>query len=266
MNDLPLVSIIIPTFNSRKTVFEAVKSVYSQTYGSFEVIVVNDNAVDYVGSDLKKSYPNLIYFHDGVNRGGGGARNKGVGLANGEFIGFLDDDDTYLNDKLAVLIEQSQKHPFYDAYFGALLKVNDDYRYGYKINRLTELKDIGRLHTITSIIRKEVFNEIQFYEKLRKYQDTQLHIELISLKNILYYDYPVAVWNVAEREDRITRMAGYKDYIKSCTAYYSMIQYLRRKKINGRIILALYALMIKHCVGALVKLCINKVRGMLCIK
>ncbi|HEX15580.1 MAG TPA: glycosyltransferase family 2 protein [Deltaproteobacteria bacterium] len=91
--ELPLVTVIIPTFNRREIVKEAVKSVLDQDYPKIEVIVVDDGSIDGTGEELKEAFgPKIKYIYQ--NHGGASrARNKGVIEAKGDLVCFLDSDD-----------------------------------------------------------------------------------------------------------------------------------------------------------------------------
>jgi glycosyltransferase involved in cell wall biosynthesis len=106
-----LVSVVIPTFNFRKAVLKSIQSVIDQTYKNIEIVVVNDSPFDSIGNEIKNKFPRVIYFHDGINRGGGMARNIGIDIASGDFVAFLD-DDLYFDFKIMYLMDMARKNPF----------------------------------------------------------------------------------------------------------------------------------------------------------
>lgn len=94
-----LVSIIIPCYNAEQYVGEAIQSALDQTYVNREVIVIDDGSTD--GSlEIIKSFGERIRWETGRNRGGCTARNRGLELARGEWIQFLDADDLISPEKL----------------------------------------------------------------------------------------------------------------------------------------------------------------------
>lgn len=95
----PLVSIIIPCFNAADCVSEAIESALNQTYRNIEVIVIDDGSTD---ASLEKiaAYEGRIHFETGPNRGACAARNRGLELARGDLIQFLDADDLLDSNKL----------------------------------------------------------------------------------------------------------------------------------------------------------------------
>ncbi len=95
----PLVSIIIPCFNARRYVSQAIQSALGQTYGNFEVIVVDDGSTD-DSLQIIKSFGEAIRWESGPNRGGAAARNIGLALSKGEYVQFLDADDVLFPSKI----------------------------------------------------------------------------------------------------------------------------------------------------------------------
>ncbi len=91
----PLISVIVPVYNSSLYLRKCLGSLLSQTIKGIEIIAVDDGSTD--GSSLildeyAESYPDLIVIHQ-ANQGQGAARNTGVSVARGQYIGFVDSDD-----------------------------------------------------------------------------------------------------------------------------------------------------------------------------
>jgi glycosyltransferase involved in cell wall biosynthesis len=97
----PSVSVVIPTYNRENLVGRAIKSVFSQTYGDFELIVVDDASKDNT-REVIKSFDDkrIMYICHKENRGAPATRNTGIRIARGVYIGLLDDDDEWLPTKL----------------------------------------------------------------------------------------------------------------------------------------------------------------------
>ena len=88
-----MVSIIIPCFNSANYIKETIGSVLAQTYQHFEIIVINDGSTDNSSSIIKTIKDDRIHLVEQENQGVSSSRNKGIAMAKGEFIVFLDSDD-----------------------------------------------------------------------------------------------------------------------------------------------------------------------------
>lgn len=107
---LPLVSVVIPTYNSAKFLIQALDSVLNQTYPNYEVIVIDDGSTDNTSKAIEhwRSQINYIYQN---NQGVAAARNRGIEAATGEFIAFLDADDLFLPDKLRQQVAVFEAQP-----------------------------------------------------------------------------------------------------------------------------------------------------------
>ncbi|HOC92437.1 MAG TPA: glycosyltransferase [bacterium] len=91
----PMFSVVIPCFNSEKTISEAVDSVLKQTEADFELIVVDDGSSDGTSRIVSSINDNRIRLIRQENKGASAARNAGIALAKGVFVAFLDHDDLW---------------------------------------------------------------------------------------------------------------------------------------------------------------------------
>ncbi|MBD2465107.1 glycosyltransferase [Oscillatoria sp. FACHB-1407] len=115
----PKVSVIIPAYNAAKYVSQAIASVLNQTFDSYEVIVIDDGSTDdtqaviesYRDRPLGEAVSHRIRYYYQQNRGVSATRNRGIQLAQGELIAFLDADDYFLPDKLAKQVEVFAANP-----------------------------------------------------------------------------------------------------------------------------------------------------------
>ncbi len=108
---MPTVSVIIPTYNRRAYVQEAIDSVLAQTYTDYEIIVIDDGSTDGTGEALRERYGDKIIYEWQENQGESVARNRGIALAQGEYIAFLDSDDLWLPEKLEKQVAYLEEHP-----------------------------------------------------------------------------------------------------------------------------------------------------------
>lgn len=111
----PRVSVVIPCYNTSDFVAETLKSVYSQTYKDFEVVVVNDGSPD--TPQLERAIApwrtRITYVHT-ENCGLAGARNNGIRASQGELIALLDSDDIWEPNYLAVQVRKLDEDPSAD--------------------------------------------------------------------------------------------------------------------------------------------------------
>jgi len=107
---MPKISVIIPVYNNEPYVAKAIESVLAQSYTDYEIIVLNDGSTDNSEREILKYHSQLIYIKQ-RNKGRGAARNAALKVARGEYIAFLDSDDFWTKDKLAVQADYLDKHP-----------------------------------------------------------------------------------------------------------------------------------------------------------
>jgi glycosyltransferase involved in cell wall biosynthesis len=114
MQDIPLVTVVIPTFNKAKTIEATVKSVLRQTYPSVEIILVDNGSTDStraVISGLAESLVGLRVINLPENLGPSNARNTGIRNSNGRYIFLLDGDDLFHPNKIAIQVAFMQANP-----------------------------------------------------------------------------------------------------------------------------------------------------------
>ncbi len=106
----PLVSVIIPTFNRADWLAASIGSVLGQTYPHIELIVVDDGSTDHT-AEVVQGFGKALTYMWGDNRGVSTARNRGVAVACGTLIGFLDSDDVWQPGKVAAQVALFQQQP-----------------------------------------------------------------------------------------------------------------------------------------------------------
>ena len=181
------VSVIIPTRNRAHMLSEAIDSVLSQTYGDFELVVVDDGSTDGTAEVVAAYQDSRIAYYRQVNRERGAARNRGVALSHGEYLTFLDDDDWFLPWKLESQVAVLDKQPAAGMVIGGWDRVN----VGGEIVRAErpwlhhprpELKDwlfAAMAHVAAVLIRREWFDSVSgFDETLEQAEDTHLWFKL----------------------------------------------------------------------------------------
>lgn len=109
MKSNPLVSVIIPVFNSEAFIAEAIESVRAQSYSKWELILVDDGSTDCSKNIIQPFLEdNRIHYVFQKNKGQGSARNTGIGYASGSLLAFLDADDTWDVHKLKAQVKIMQ--------------------------------------------------------------------------------------------------------------------------------------------------------------
>lgn len=148
------VSIIIPVYNAEEKIDRCMRSVFSQTFDNYEIILVNDGSMDSSAEICCKYAANdtRITFIDKENGGAGSARNAGLDVAKGKYIYFCDIDD------------EMDSNLLFKAYFAAYN--NDADLVVFSINRKTIESDTGEIISEKTIPqRSEAFNEKEDFRK-----------------------------------------------------------------------------------------------------
>jgi len=102
------VSVIMPAYNSEKTIEDSVYSVLDQTFGDFELIIINDCSSDNTFGKIYKiaeEDPRVRIYSNQKNLGVAETRNKGISLASGDLISFIDSDDIWDREKLEIQLD-----------------------------------------------------------------------------------------------------------------------------------------------------------------
>lgn len=114
MQESPVVSVIIPIYNSEQYLADTLDSVFNQTLQNFEIVAVDDGSPDNSAAVIKtyqKKYPGKIKYIKQENKGIAGARNTGIKNAKGEYIAFLDADDQWYPMRLQLAVELFEQNP-----------------------------------------------------------------------------------------------------------------------------------------------------------
>ena len=110
MTSTPLISVVITNHNYRRYLGECIDSALSQIYPNIEVIVVDDGSTDNSAA-LLQSYGKRITIIIQNNKGVASARNAGIFKSKGEWVAFLDADDSWRPEKLSNSLNTSRTHP-----------------------------------------------------------------------------------------------------------------------------------------------------------
>lgn len=127
-NELPLVSIVTPSYNQRRFIEETILSVNNQDYPNLEHIIVDGNSKDETVEILRKyeGMYNMRWISE-PDEGHADAVNKGFRITKGEIIGWLNSDDVYVDISVVrSVVEAFQKHPGVDVVYGNCLFIDED--------------------------------------------------------------------------------------------------------------------------------------------
>jgi len=122
----PRVSVIIPSYNTASLIANCLNSILDQTFRDFEIIVVNDGSPDTAQLEqVLRPYLEKIVYIPQQNKRAAGARNTAIRKSRGEFLAFLDSDDSWLPDHLASQMKQFDRDPSIDMVYADALIVSN---------------------------------------------------------------------------------------------------------------------------------------------
>ncbi|HOW91535.1 MAG TPA: glycosyltransferase family 2 protein, partial [Anaerolineaceae bacterium] len=120
MSELPLVSIVTPSFNQVDYLEETMRSVLEQDYPRVEYIVIDGGSTDGSVEIIRKYADRLAYWVSEKDRGQTDAVNKGYAVAKGSILGWLNSDDTYKPGAISAAVEFLVNHPQFGLVYGDL--------------------------------------------------------------------------------------------------------------------------------------------------
>lgn len=195
-----LISVIVPIYNAEKYLEECIESILSQTYKNIELILINDGSTDN-SLQICKKYKNIdsrIIIINKNNSGVSDTRNKGIDIAKGEYIGFVDSDDSispYMYENLITRITTDDtdlavlsSYNINEHAFNKQIINNDEAIYNLLLLKFpTSLWSY--LYSANLIKDKKLDEEIHFFEDLEFNFRVLLVSKKISLANLTLYNY-----------------------------------------------------------------------------
>ncbi|MDP2708471.1 MAG: glycosyltransferase family A protein [bacterium] len=171
-----MISIIIPVYNQAGHLNNCLASINNQSYKNYEIIIINDGSTDELDSVIykyKKIFGYKLICADQPNAGAAAARNKGAGLAKGEYLIFCDADITMRPEMLEAMLKALNDYPeaafCYSSFFWGKKKFK---LWPYDAEKLNQLPYIN----IASLIRRKYFPG--FDETLKRFQDWDLWLTI----------------------------------------------------------------------------------------
>ena len=185
----PLVSVILPVYNSERFLADAIRSVLNQGYQPVEIIVIDDGSTDST-AQIAQGFTDQVRYYYQSNSGPAAARNLGIRKANGNFIAFIDADDLWPDDKLRNQMNCFEVFSDVEIIQG-LIRRTKDHVISEDIDFLFIYTNLGSM-----IFRKSVFEKIGLFdEELVYHEDTDFWLRareagiaiLVQRKEALIY-------------------------------------------------------------------------------
>lgn len=197
----PLISVIIPSYNSEKYIHEAIRSIQNQSYQNWECLVIDDGSTDSTKEIIEKLIldDQRIKYYYKKNSGLSDSRNFGVTVAKGEFIQFLDSDDVLFPKKLEICVQHYLSETSNNIIFFTdfeFTKEDKPYETNTSIPRLskknTQLKKISLkqlyndwdvnfiIPTHSFLFPRSIFNNNMYDITLKSKEDWDFYLSILS--------------------------------------------------------------------------------------
>ncbi len=210
----PRISIIINSHNGAKYLREAVDSVYSQTFGDWEIILYDNCSTDETGTIIKQYDERLRYFGSEKFLCLGEARNQALKYAKGEIIGFLDSDDIWLPEKLERQVPLFQDPEIGIVYSNAIYFV-EGAKYSYPLYKkynpprghiFRELLRSNHLTLGTVLIRRKCLDPIEWFpEDMNHGEEYDLFLRISYSWNADYIVEPLVMYRIHSQAWSVAR-------------------------------------------------------------
>lgn len=155
MNEEPLVSVVMPVFNAEAFIAEAIASILAQAHRLLEIIVVDDGSTDDTAA-VAARFGDAVRLERQANAGPPTARNRGLELATGEFVTFLDADDLFAPDMLVRQFSRLRRSPGVEIVLGGLQHFEDGDTDGASLRQEGEFT----LQLSCGLFRRSVFDTV----------------------------------------------------------------------------------------------------------
>lgn len=235
------VSIVIPVYNVEKYIERCLKSILNQTLDSIEVIVIDDGSTDNSGKicdEFSTKYKNVKTFHK-RNGGVSSARNLGISIAKGEYIGFVDPDDFIHVNMYKELYENAKKvnsdiaicsvneimgnKIFTEDNTGELMKYSKSEAINGYFN---ETYPFNHNYLCNKLFKRTMFDKIKLNEKITYQEDSEIMIKLLNSSDIITY-IGKPLYNYDLREGSLSSGKISKGKITAERAFHSIYEYTR---------------------------------------
>lgn len=203
------VSIIVPIYNAADYLSKSIESILNQSYENLEIILIDDASTDNSKEIIKKyalKDTRIKPFYSEVNCGVSRARNIGLKSVSGDYVFFMDSDDTIVKDTIKIMIEKATKYSsdLLDSYHLMIYKNKTFLEHKpLKEDLILGNKENEKMITISSyvtgkLIDTKLIKGLTFDESLRRYEDLVFEHELklrannyCLIKDVLYFYYQV---------------------------------------------------------------------------
>ena len=195
------VSVIIPLYNQKDYIADAINSVLNQSHPNIEIIVINDGSTDNPETILCK-FKNKIILINQENKGTSAAKNTGIKASEGQFIQFLDADDILYKNKIEIQLNYSSSHHLNNHYvsYCEIAQFNN-FTNNYFLRYIGYIKDIfssyynfwNRYPTLihSLLFNKNIFEDFGLFNEELYVNEDRLYFSKLSLSGVKFSYIPL---------------------------------------------------------------------------
>jgi glycosyltransferase involved in cell wall biosynthesis len=229
---MSIVSIILPCFNHEKYISQCIKSILTQSYKDFELIIIDDCSDD--GSrDIIDEYLNkddrIVAIFNNENKGPGSSRNSGIEISRGDFIAFCDSDDVWERDKIETQLSVFKGNNDYDVVHSDAYIINENgNRTGQKFSELYQknmrlngaifydLCKTNFINTQTVMMKKKCINSAGLFPiENRVAEDWVYWVKIAKSHNFFYIARPLANYRIHDKNTNTDSLSYTMNRIKA---------------------------------------------------
>ena len=187
-----MISVILPTYNNERTIFDSIQSILNQSYQNFELIIVNDCSKDNTKKVIKSfDDSRIVYLENDRNIGRSQSRNKAIKKAKGNFIAVMDGDDISVTERLDIQLKYLMNNPNIDLVASNIIFFTNNKVTGVSDVKIYTLKNfnfflrpIGLPH-VTWMVRRDFFENFKYNSNISMTIDQDLLLR--SFKSFNYF-------------------------------------------------------------------------------
>ena len=205
------ISVVITTYNRKELVERAIRSVLNQSLPPFEIIVIDDGSTDGTENFIREKFPMVKYILQN-NSGISSARNRGISIASGDWIAFLDSDDEWLRKKNEVQINMLKQNPDFNICYTNEIWIRNGKRVNQRKIHTKYGGDIFEkclplciISPSSVMIKKEIFKEYGTFDPdLPVCEDYDLWLRFSAFLPVLYIEKPLII-KYGGHEDQLSK-------------------------------------------------------------
>lgn len=238
MPSTPIISVIIPSYNSAQWLAETVASVRAQNFPDVEIIIIDDGSTDDTHAVVSRLRGDDLIYHHKTNAGLSAARNTGISLARGKYLQFLDADDTLLPGKFASQTQALEANPTIGLLAGETIRADERlqpiYLMTHEEGKLTDeavsLRPCFPVHSY--LLRREWAEKVSgFDESLKPCGDWDYYLRLNALGcEFHFHKNPVCIYRASAGSMSASAGLFTEEKLQLIDRYIKNTEWIRRAK------------------------------------